>query len=366
LRVDLGLLASALERRKRLLERLAAEGTDCYRLFHGIAEGLPGVAIDRYGPIFLLQTWREPLDAGEVDRIHAEVERRLEAKLVAVWNHRAKEKGVLNPNGARAKRVAEREPWGWGPTALRGVPFAQFHDPEIPEALVGRELGLRYDVRPRHRGLDPLLFLDLRMGRRRLLAHSGGKSVLNLFAYTCASGLAASAGGAREVWNVDFSRSALEVGEKNLAANELAPETTRFIAEDVIAVSRQLAGLPLSATRGRGLARRQRRFARFEPRSFDLVILDPPTWSKGSFGAVDVIRDYPSLLKPALLATSEGGVLLATNHAPEVSRDSWLRVLERTARNCGRSIRDLEWLSPEEDFPSFDAAPPLKVAWMTV
>ena len=339
MRIDLGLLASALERRRPLLERLAAEGTDCYRLFHGIAEGAPGLAIDRYGPILLLQTWREPLEDGDVDRAHAEIERTLGTKLHPAWNHRGKE---------------------------RGVPFAQFHDPEIPEAPEGNELGLRYDVRPRHRGLDPLLFLDFRSGRRRVLANARGKSVLNLFAYTCASGVAAAAGGAREVWNVDFSETALETGEKNLALNALAAATTRFIAEDAIAVSRQLASLPVSSSRGRGMARKDRRFARFEPRSFDLVILDPPRWSKGLFGAVDVVRDYATLFKPALLATVEGGSVLATNHAPEVARDSWLRVLERTARKCGRSIRDLEWLSPEDDFPSFDAAPPLKVAWMVV
>jgi 23S rRNA (cytosine1962-C5)-methyltransferase len=337
--LELGLLANALERRKPLLARLGAEETDCYRLFHGIAEGHPGLAIDRYGPILLLQTWREPLEEGEVEGIHAGIEETLGAKLTAVWNHRNKP---------------------------REVPFSRFHDPAIPEAPVGRELGLRYDVRPRHRGLDPLLFLDLRAGRRRLVASSAGKSVLNLFAYTCASGTAALAGGAREVWNVDFSETALEIGEKNLALNALSGGATRFIAEDAIAVCRQLAGLPVSTSRGRGMARRERHFARFEPRSFDLVILDPPRWSKGTFGAVDVVRDYPTLLKPALLATADGGRLLATNHAPEVPRDSFLRVLERTARKCGRSIRDLEWVLPEEDFPSFDEAPPLKVAWMTV
>ncbi len=339
MQIDLGVLSRALERRRQFLDRSAAEGTDCYRLFHGIAEGTPGLAIDRYGSILLLQTWREPLEDGEVDRAHAEIERTLGAKLHPVWNHRGKE---------------------------LGAPFSRFHDPEVPEAPVGLELGLRYDVRPRHRGLDPLLFLDFRAGRRRVLANARDRSVLNLFAHTCASGVVASAGGAREVWNVDFSETALEIGARNLALNSLPAPATRFIAEDAIAVSRQLASLPVSTTRGRGLGRRERKFARFEPRSFDLVILDPPRWSKGLFGAVDVVRDYATLFKPALLATAEGGTVLATNHAPEVARDSWLRVLERTARKCGRTIRNVEWVLPEEDFPSFDAAPPLKVAWLSV
>jgi 23S rRNA (cytosine1962-C5)-methyltransferase len=332
---ELGPVEAALERRRALVDRLLAEGTDCYRLFHGIAEGRPGLAIDRYGPILLVTTWRDPLEGGDLEGIH-EV---LGAELAIVWNHRAKP---------------------------RRVPFARFHDPEIAGAPEGREFGLRYDVTPRHRGLDALLFLDFRCGRRRLLARSRGKSVLNLFAYTCGSGLAAAAGGAREVWNVDFSASSLEIGRGNFVRNGLYEDGVKLVSEDAIAVSRQLAGLQVAAFRGRGPARRSRSFTRFEPRAFDVVVLDPPRWSKGPFGAVDVVRDYPALFKPALLATAEGGSVLATNHAPEVSRDEFLRVLERTARKCGRPIRNLEWLPPEEDFPSFDESPPLKAAWIEV
>ncbi len=65
--------------------------------------------------------------------------------------------------------------------------------PGDPDAWRGRELGLHYDVRPRHRGQDPLLFLDLRAGRRRLLQRSEGCTVLNLFSYTCGIGVAAVA-----------------------------------------------------------------------------------------------------------------------------------------------------------------------------
>jgi 23S rRNA (cytosine1962-C5)-methyltransferase len=190
--------------------------------------------------------------------------------------------------------------------------------------------------------------------------------VLNLFAYTCASGVAAAAGGAREVWNVDFSESALAIGERNFAWNGLESAARRFVPEDAIAVSRQLGGLPVSSHRGRGGERRERRFLRFDPRSFDLVILDPPSWAKGRFGAVDVVRDYPTLFKPALLCAGPGASILATNHSAEVSREAFLQVLERTAEKSGRSIRALDWILPEEDFPSFDESPPLKAAWIEV
>ena len=61
------LLTAAIERRRPLLARLHEEGTDCVRLLHGVAEDAPGVTVDRYGPILLVQTWRAPLADGEAD-----------------------------------------------------------------------------------------------------------------------------------------------------------------------------------------------------------------------------------------------------------------------------------------------------------
>jgi 23S rRNA (cytosine1962-C5)-methyltransferase len=328
--VSVRLFQAALGRRERLLAKLESEDTDCYRLFHGIAEGRPGLAVDRYGPILLFQTWREPLEPAEIESIRRVAADALGKDLVPVWNDRA------------AKQTR----------SFGG----------IPEEPLGRELGLVFDVRPRKRGLDPLLFLDLRVGRRLLRSAVRGASLLNLFAYTCSIAVAAASGGAREIWNVDFALSALDAGRRNLELNGIPAAATRNIEEDVIPVVRQLAGLPVRFRRGAV----RRRFLPLDPRQFDVVVLDPPRWSKGPFGAVDVVRDYPALFKPALLATARGGRILATNHVPEVSREDWISVLNRTAEKCGRPLGRLEVLGPEEDFPSFDDAPPLKVAWIEV
>jgi 23S rRNA (cytosine1962-C5)-methyltransferase len=349
-------LAAALARRGDLLARLSAETTDCVRLLHGVVEDAPGVTVDRYGPILLVQTWREPLAEGELDALTAIVNAALGTTLVPCWNHRGD-----GPGGSARP------------------------DPAL-DAPIGHELGLAYDVRPRHRGEDPLLFLDLRVGRRWMRDASAGKTVLNLFAYTCGIGVAALAGGAREVVNVDFARSALAVGRANAERNasaaagrgaeqfeppaqsatpesaapeQLAALDERFttITDDVIPVVRQFAGLALP-THGK----RARAFTRRPARKFDLVVLDPPRWAKGKFGAVDVVRDYASLFKPALLATAPGGAVLATNHVPEVERDDWLAALERTAAKAGRPLAGLDVLTPEDDFPSFDGRHPLKIA----
>ncbi len=327
------LLRPAIARRAPLLAALHAEQTDCYRLLHGAVEGAPGLAVDRYGPVLLVQTWREPLAEGVPDQLLEHARQGLSELGLAspervVWNHR--------PRDARPT---------WPPD---------------PEPVWGQEQGLRFDVRPRHRGRDPLLFLDLRAGRRWIRGAAEGRSVLNLFAYTCGVGLAAAAGGAAEVWNVDFASSALDVGRRNGVANGL--DEQRFVQEDFFPVVRQLAGLKMTDRRGG----RQRSYTRLSRRTFDLVVLDPPRWATSAFGTVDLVRDYPSLLKPALLATAGGGELLLTNNVASVDREAWQDVCLRCSRKAGRPIERWDWLVPEADFPSPDNRPPLKMAVATV
>ncbi len=319
-------LREALARRAALLARLDAEGTDCVRLFHGVAEGREGLTVDRYGPVLLVQTQasREGATPAEVEELAAIAREVLGVELVLGWN-------------------------------VRGAPASEQPPFEARGAVVGRELGLSFDVRPRHRGQDPLLFLDFRVARRRVRALAEGRSVLNLFSYTCGIGVAAASGGAREVWNVDFAGSALEVGRQNAALNGIPESRFRTIEADVIPTVRQLADLPV---KGRGA---RRSFEKFAPRRLELVVLDPPRWAKSPFGAVDVVGDYPSLLKPAIGCAASGGLVLATHHVPGVSREAFLAMARRTAEKMGRPFRSLELFGPEEDFPSFDGEPPLKI-----
>lgn len=318
----LAVLDSALVRRSARIAALHREDTTCYRLLHGIAEGAPGLTIDRYGPILLVQTWRDPIEPAVlpawVDRVADAVGERL----IPVWNHR-----------------------------VRPIAFDRWFPVDLPGEVVGTELGVRYDVRPRHRGADPLLFLDLRGVRRRILAECAGRTVLNLFAYTCGVGICAAKAGAASVLNVDFAESALDVGRTNARLNGVQ---ATFLQSDALAAVRQLAGVP---------AGRHRPEKPLSARSFDVVVLDPPAWSTGRYGAVDVVRDYPSLFKPALLATRPGGVVVATNHVPTVGRDEWVDVLQRCAAKAGRPLASIEVSTPEDDFPSFDGESPLKIAW---
>ncbi|GFM63348.1 SAM-dependent methyltransferase [Pseudomonas cichorii] len=325
-------LSVALDNRQNLLAELHRQGTDCYRLFHGSQEGASGLTIDRYGPQLLVQSFHDTLDLDSLLGLHALVNARLGLETLLVYNDRSQGNSRID----------------------RQDPVYKAQEAALQD-LIGHEWGLNYRVRGRHTGQDPLLFLDLRNTRGWVKAHSKGKSVLNLFSYTCGVGLSAAAGGASEVCNLDFAESNLAVGRENGALNPQLPPM-QFIQSDYFPAIRQLAGLPVSSRRGQKLPA----YIKLQQRQYDLVLLDPPAWAKSAFGTVDLLRDYQSLLKPALLSTAEDGVLICCNNLAKVDMDDWREQVLRCASKAGRPVRDYQVMKPAEDFPSQDNRPPLK------
>ncbi len=303
-------LKAALARREDLLAELVEEGTDCLRLFHGIAEGRPGLAIDRYGDTVLGQVWRLPLTDLEreaVEAVHGPV----------VWRYRGVAQAPTEPSHCH-------------------------------------EGGLSFRFQAIHDGMDPWLFLDFRAARRWLAEEVGarpGCSVLNTFAYTASAGVVAAAVGAGRVVNVDHARRWTRIGRTN--ADENGVKMT-FLQVDYFGAVRQMAGLKVG--------RRGRKLPRVKQEQFDVIVLDPPTHTRGPFGAVDIHNDYASLFKPAWLALKPGGVLLASHHSAKTPLDEWLEGCKRCAAKAGRAVEQVEVLPIDADFPSFDGAHPLKLA----
>ncbi|TME91162.1 MAG: class I SAM-dependent rRNA methyltransferase [Chloroflexi bacterium] len=159
-------------------------------------------------------------------------------------------------------------------------------------------------------------------------ANARGLSVLNLFAYTCSFGVSASLGGARRVLNLDLSRAYLEWGKHNYRLNRLTLDERDFVYGDAF----DWLG----------------RFARRGER-FDLVIVDPPSFSSSPFS---VTRDYPRLAEAAARVVAPTGILLAaTNHAGTSDErfEAWLQNgLTRAGRHGQLAQR---WHEPSADFP---------------
>ena len=326
--IEYQMIEHALQRREELLAQWRHEKTNFFRAFHGATEGISGLSIDCYGALILIQTWRsELITERDVERIVALLSEWLGQEMIGVWNERHR----------------------------RGqVDFA--NSPVLSNAYTGLECGLSYDVRLRHEGIDPLLFLDFRAARRWVSQNSHNKRVLNLFAYTCGIGVAALAGGAKSVLNVDFAERSLAVGMQNAQLNQLNMKRFSCLQEDVFPVIRQLSGLGVKGRAAR------RPFKRLKPQQFDLVILDPPRLAKSPFGKVDLVNDYAALFKPVALTVAEGGCALVTNNVASVDESDWHEQLERCAQKAGRPFANLKPLRPEEDFPSPDGRWPLKMA----
>jgi len=140
------------------------------------------------------------------------------------------------------------------------------------------------------------LFLDMRNGRRWVCENSSQKRVLNLFAYTCGFSVAALAGDAKSVLNVDMSSAALQVGRDNHRLNQHSLDSISFEKLNIF-----------------------KSFGRLKKRgSFDLLICDPPSFQKGS---VDIVRDYPKILRRLDDYMAPRNELLLCLNSPELNRD---------------------------------------------
>lgn len=292
------LAGSALaERIAARLDPSAEASTEARRLVHGRGGTEPGcedLAVDRYGPVLRIGVhgerapqWIEALRAN------------LEAPMAA-----AGLEAVLLQ--WRSRREAPVE-------TLLGT---------APESLVVTEAGLRYRVRPGlHRNAG--LFLDAAPARSRVRTLASDARVLNLFAYTCAFSVAALAGGAREVVNLDMAKGALAIGRENHRLNDL--DGAAFLGHDLF---RSWGGL-----RRRG--------------PFDLIILDPPSYQRGSFEAE---RDWPRLLRRLDAMLAPGGRVLACLNSPFHGAAELAAWRQAHAPELTR----IETLPPSPDFPERD------------
>jgi len=334
------LLNTALTKRANLINNLTNSSadiakTDCFRVFHGTVEGVNGLNIDRYGGAWLIQTFHKTLTEDELQSINNILVS--SADLPIVYNDRSnKNSRIINQLDNVVETYSQSE-------------------------QVISENGILFTSKLRHEGQDPLLFLDMRVGREFVKANSHKKSVLNLFSYTCGIGTAAAVGGAKRVVNVDFSSFALAAGKKNAELNKVE-SVCQFIQSDAFPALRQLAGLKVTSRGNKKLPS----YPKMSASQFDLVFLDPPRFAKSAFGTVDLVNDYQSLFKPAVLTTKSGGMIVCCNNVAKVDKEVWFNSLVRCVEKQGRSVSHVEWLDCHQDFPSFDDNHPLKIVVLTI
>lgn len=293
-----------------------------FRLVNAEGDGVPGLAVDVYGDWLVVHVYDETVD---LDRALTALEA-LGVRGIYV-KYRPRQANVIVD--ARNEALAPSLP-------VRGEP--------APDPLVIVENGLPFRVRLGE-GLSTGIFLDQRDNRRRVRAMAEGARVLNLFAYSCAFTVAAAAGGARETLSVDASARLLGWGRENLEGAGLASNAHRFEVGDVFDVLERLA------------ARRER---------FDLVCLDPPTYSTTRSSRWSSGSDWRRLAAMALRVLAPGGRLLACTNDRRMPRMKLRRHLHEAARDAGIAVAQMKDLACPSDFPPpFGAEPHLKSVLIT-
>lgn len=229
---------------------------------------------------------------------------------------------------------------GWRKSAAHTLLLQHRWQAESPtEVLVGETLhewdiiehGLRYRLdlcRRQNSGL----FLDMRYGRQWVQAHAAGKRVLNLFAYTCGFSVAAMEGGASGVVNLDMARAALNRGRDNHRLNGHELAHIEFL--------------------GHELFRSWGKVRRLGP--YDLVIIDPPSFQRGSFV---LSSDYRKVLRKLPELLNAGGQVLACVNDPAVGSDFLIEGMAAEAPG----LRFVERLANPPEFPDAEAEGGLKV-----
>ena len=307
--VDAAFVERRIDDALALRAAVVPDQTDGYRVVNAEGDSLPGLVVDRYGAVLAVQATTEGTE-------------RARPLWLPALRGRFPEAVIVQKNDLPSR-------------AGEGLPTADelLAGAALPALAAFRERGLSFfaDVAG---GQKTGFFLDQRENRDLVRRHAAGRRVLNLFAYSGAFGVAALAGGAERVTEVDVSASALALARANHLANGQAVEgpeaRAAFVAADAFEDLRA-------------------RVAAGE--TWDLVVTDPPAFAKRKGDLDRACRGYKDVGRLALKLLAPGGLLLACSCSGPVDADLFQKVLFAAALDAGVTARILEKRGAAPDHP---------------
>ncbi len=304
--IDAGFFRKRIEQALTLREPLGDESS-ASRIVHGEGDFLPGLVVDRFNDLLVVQTYSYGMDLRlpvvvEVlqSLLHPSAIIERNESPLRLLEHLPQRKGVLSGSETRT---------------------------------VIHEHGLRYAVDVLE-GQKTGFFIDQKDNRAAMRRFSRGAKVLDCFCNDGGFALNAAAGGATAVLGVDSSRSAIERAVANAHLNDAT--TVRFQEADVFEKLKSLAA---------------------EAEEFDVIVLDPPSFTKNRKTVPAARKGYKELHMGAFQLLRRGGTLLTASCSHHLESEAFLETVDRAARASARKLQLLEWRGASPDHPTLPAVP---------
>ncbi|HHT9144341.1 MAG TPA: class I SAM-dependent rRNA methyltransferase [Candidatus Wunengus sp. YC61] len=275
--------------------------TNVYRLVNSYGDALPEVTIDVYDKNLLVQYFKS-YEIQSKDRICNDL------------------KDILAPESITEK------------TRLKGedIKTHLVSGKGLPGDFVVTENGIKFNISFLEGG-GTGLFLDQRDNRKKIQAIAKGKEILNCFCYTSSFSIYAKIGGATRTTNIDLSKKAIEWSKNNFLLNQLDVNDHEFIVGDV----------------WEWLRRFQKK-----GRTFDVIIIDPPSFSTSKTTVFTAEKDIPGLIAAGLDILREDGILAFSTNIAKINFSKFFQLLSRVKDFTKKTYKLIDVSSQGLDFPT--------------
>jgi 23S rRNA (cytosine1962-C5)-methyltransferase len=277
--------------------------TNAYRLIHNEGDSMPGLIVDVYGSMAVLQAHSSGMH---------DIRQTLAEAIIAV--SQGKITTVYDKSAEAIRKMTGR------------VVEDGFLAGETGECEV-RENGHRFSVNA-ITGQKTGFFLDQRDNRELLAQYAKGRNVLNMFGYTGGFSVYAAGSGAKMVHTVDSSAPAIALAEANMKLNGFdSPQYACFTAD----------------------ARKY--IETMDPGQYDVIVLDPPAYAKNVASRIQALKGYRTINAMVLAKIKSGGLLFTFSCSQVVDRQMFTSAVTAAAVDAGRQVRIIQHLSQPADHP---------------
>ena len=280
--------------------------TNTYRLINSEGDGLPGLIVDRFAEILVVQ-------------MHTAGIERLRSRLIDALMEETDTRGILLRNDSQSRRREGLE-----------LEEPQVVTGGVPTQVTVRENNVLFLVDP-WQGQKTGFFLDQRDKREALRKYTQAKRVLNCFSYSGSfSVYAALTSEKTRVTSVDISAPAIESARQNFILNGLDPNHHQFLVADVFDYLQQAQGAG---------------------EQFDVVVLDPPAFAKTQSARAQALKAYRRLNTLGMQVLRPGGILITCSCSGVIGMNDLLVALSQSAQRLQRTVQLLETFSYGVDHP---------------